>query len=246
MQTLTYSTQKKLDYSEVITDIISQAITGELIGMANFASLAGAVDDIHERMESVEHANCERNHAEAFMAIAKKFGLQPKVNPDGHYWKTVRECFLKYADKKDFIGCLVIQEVMLECFAVSMYRDIGKALNNEIGQLFRNISKEEEEHIEHSIELLKAEFQKDQKGFTAKMETLNKDCMTILAEWTAKTDLQGHCGVCKGNCMKDSLPDISLDVTTMRGNAMNLYLRTLERIGLPGDKTLRWVINLPM
>ncbi|MFD3003016.1 long-chain fatty aldehyde decarbonylase [Pontibacter toksunensis] len=234
-----------LEHRGIITDIISQAITGELIGMSNFASLAGAIDDVHEKMEAVEHANCERKHAEGFIALSKKFGLDPIINLEGYYWKNVRECFLKYAAKGDFIGCIIIQEVMLECFAVSMYHDVGQALDNEIGALFTAISQEEEEHIEHSIELLQAELTKDSEAFYSKMENIHKDCMTILAEWTAKTDLKGHCGVCKGSCMKEAMPEIALDVTRMRGNALNLYLSTLDRIGLPNEKTLRWVINLP-
>ena len=235
-----------LQHREVITDILSQAITGEIIGMSNFASLTGAIDDIYEKLEAVEHANCERAHAEGFMEIAKAFSLQPLINPDGYYWKNVRECFLKYANRYDFIGCIIIQEVILECFAVSMYRDVGAALNNDIGKLFTAISKEEEEHIEHSIDLLNTEMNKDPQAFMAKMENIHFDCLTILAEWTATTDLKGHCGVCQGSCMKESLPEIGLNVTTMRGNALNLYLNTLDRIGLPSEKTLRWVVNLPI
>ncbi len=54
----------------VISDVFSQAITGELIGMSNFASLAETIDDPHEKMEAVEHANSERMHAEGFMSYA--------------------------------------------------------------------------------------------------------------------------------------------------------------------------------
>ena len=233
------------EQESVITDILSQAITGELIGMSNFAALAGSIDDVHEKMEAVEHANCERNHAEGFIGMAKKFGLEPVINLEGYYWKSVRESFLKYAAQKDFYACIIIQEVMLECFAVSMYHDVGHALDNEIGEMFRAISLEETEHIEHSIDLLKAEMDKDPLAFFKKVEAIHWDCMGILAEWTAKTDLKGHCGVCKGSCMKESLHHVNLDVTQMRGNALNLYIKTLDRIGLPGQKTLQWIINLP-
>jgi len=229
----------------IITDILSQAITGELIGMSNFASFTETIDDIHEKMEAVEHANCERGHAEAFMEIAREFGLSPKINMEGYYWKSIRECFLKYCRKKDFVACLIIQEVMLECFAVSMYCDVGRALDNRMGELFLAISVEEEEHIEHSIEFLQAELKKDPLGFFRKVEGIHLDCMTILAEWTAATDIKGHCGVCKDICMKESLHEIDLSLRSLRGNALNLYIRTLDRIGLPGQKTLQWIINLP-
>ncbi len=245
MKNLIEIPELEIQHQDVVTDILSQSITGELIGMSNFASLAGVIDDVHEKMEAVEHANCERQHAEGYLALCKKYNLEPVINLNGHYWKSVRECFLKYTLKKDFIACLIIQEVMLECFAVSMYHDVGKALKNEIGEFFLAISKEEEEHIEHSIDILKDEMAKDPQAFTKKVEDIHKDCMFILAEWTASTDLKGHCGVCKGDCMKNSLPDINLSITSLRGNAMNLYMKTLDKIGLPGQKTLEWVINLP-
>ena len=60
----------------VISDVFSQAVTGELIGMSNFASLVETIDDPHEKMEAVEHANSERMHAEGFMAYANKAGCQ--------------------------------------------------------------------------------------------------------------------------------------------------------------------------
>ena len=234
-----------VEQESVITDILGQAITGELIGMSNFASLTEAVDDVHEKMECAEHANCERGHAEGFMNIAKKFNLKPIINMKGYYWNAVRECFLKYAKAKDFIGCLIIQEVILECFAVSMYHDVGNALDNEIGDLFTAISAEEKEHIEHSIDILQNELSKNPDGFVHKVEVIHNDCMTGLGEWTAAVDLQGHCGVCHGECMKGSLHHINLDLKAIRGNALNLYMSTLDRIGLPGQQTLKWVINLP-
>ncbi|PSR14072.1 MAG: hypothetical protein DA408_15675 [Bacteroidetes bacterium] len=238
-------TQQTQAYWDLVTDILSQAITGELIGMSNFASLAETIDDVEEKMEAVEHANSERFHAIGFMDIAKKYNLEPKVNLAANYWRRARETFLKWAKRKDFTACLLIQEVILECYAVSMYKDVGEVLPDDLGRLFLDISREEEEHLEHSIELLQAEMERDPEGFTKKVEEVHLDCMTIMAEWSAKTDLKGHCEVCKGNCMKESLYLANLDITTLRGHAMSLYLNSLDRIGVPGEKSIVWMANLP-
>ena len=69
--------------------------------------------------------------------------------------------------------------------------------------------------------------------------------MTILAEFTATTDLKGHCGVCNGECMKGNLHHIGLDTNTMRGNALALYARSLDNIGIPGEKSIVWIARLP-
>ncbi|MEO5685053.1 MAG: long-chain fatty aldehyde decarbonylase [Chitinophagaceae bacterium] len=235
------------EFRSICADVLSQAINGEIVGMSNFAKLTGTVDDVHERMECIEHANCERNHAAAFIAVAKKNNLPVLITSDGTYWTRVRETFGKWADKNDFIACIIMQEVILECFAVSMYNDVGKALaSTAIGQLFLAISKEEEEHIEHSIEILQAELEKDHEGFINKVEKVHYDCMTILAEWSMLRPCEDHCLVCAGQCMKDNLPSIGLNIQVLRGNAMNLYMKTLDRIGIPGIKTLEWVTNLPI
>src|SRR6187549_1697790 len=195
METVTKEPMTIEEYN-VISDVFSQAITGELIGMSNFASLAETIDDPHEKMEAVEHANSERMHAEGFMAYAKKTKLKININMDSEYWGNVRKQFLSYAQKKDFISCLIIQEVMLESFAVSMYTDVGNALGSEAGNLFLRIAEEEKEHLEHSTEILRAEMKKDPAGFIKKFEEIHFKCMTVLAQFSATTDLRGHCGVC--------------------------------------------------
>ena len=229
----------------VISDIFSQAITGEFIGMSNFAALAGTIEDPHEMMEAVEHANSERLHAEGFMAYANHKKLTININLNGEYWGNIRKHFLNYALQKDFIACLIIQEVMLESFAVSMYTDVGNALGGEAGDLFLRIAEEEKEHLEHSSDILHAEMQKDTAAFINKFEEIHVKCMTILAQFSATTDLRGHCGVCNGDCMKDSLHHIGLDIVNLRGNAMALYAGALDNIGIPGEKSTVWLAQLP-
>ncbi len=244
MKTATPSLTTSETFS-VVSDLFSQAITGELIGMSNFASLAETIDDYEEKMEAVEHADSERSHAEGFLHFAKEAGLQVNINLEGEYWRSVREQFLAYAGKRDFIACLFIQEVILESFAVSMYTDVGDALGGEAGKLFRSIAEEEKEHLDHSTEILREELRKDATAFVDKIEEVHFNCMTILAQFSATTDLRGHCGVCHGSCMKADLHHVGLDSATMRGNALALYARALDNIGIPGEKSMVWIAQLP-
>lgn len=239
------SVETTLEKTNVITDIFSQAITGELIGMSNFASLAETIDDPHEKMEAVEHANSERGHAEGFMTYAKRHNYKVNINLNSTYWGAVRQQFMEYARKGDFIACLIIQEVMLESFAVAMYTDVGHALGGEAGDLFLAIAEEEKEHLEHSSDILRAELDKDPAAFIQKFEEIHVNCMTILSEFSATTDLRGHCGVCNGDCMKGSLHHVGLDMEIMRGNALALYAESLDNIGIPGEKSIVWIARLP-
>lgn len=236
---------KNIEVFNVISDIYSQAITGELIGMSNFASLAETIDDPHEKMEAVEHADSERLHAVGFMVYAEKLGLNVNINLKGSYWNRIRQQFLNYAAQKDFIACVIIQEVMLEAFAISMYTDAGNALGGESKKLFLSIAEEEKEHMDHSVELLQEELRKDPNRFIQKFEQIHFNCMTILSEFSAITDLKGHCGVCNGDCMKGSLHHVNLNVDSLRGNALSLYAKALDTIGIPGEKSIVWIAKLP-
>jgi rubrerythrin len=230
---------------KVIGDVVSQAITGELVGMSNFASLAGVIPDLHEKMEAVEHAESERQHALGFMQVADKYNLPVRANMEGYYWNTIREKFLHYARLQDFIACLIIQEVMLESFAVSMYKDAGEAIGGEIGALFLQTSEQEKEHLHHATEILQKELARKGHVFIDTFKILHEDVMTVLAQWTASEDLQGHCGICNGNCMKDDLEEIGLSLRQVRANAFRTYAQALDTIGLPGEQTTIWIINLP-
>src|SRR5438552_15011396 len=95
METMTASQSQVFtpEYRNALMDVLSQAINGEITGMSNFAKLTGTVDDVHERMECIEHANCERHHAEGFIRIAKKYNLPVVITLGGTYWKRVTDTF---------------------------------------------------------------------------------------------------------------------------------------------------------
>jgi hypothetical protein len=63
------------------------------------------------------------------------------------------------------IGCLMIQEIMLESFAVASYARVGKVATGSLGKTFAGIAAEEEEHIEHAMEILHAERALDPERF---------------------------------------------------------------------------------
>jgi hypothetical protein len=105
---------------------------------------------------------------------------------------------------------------------------------------------EEEEHIEHAMEILQAERALDPQSFDGKLYQLHLEVMTTLAEMLARDCRTGHCEVCHGGCVKPALPDVSLSAAELRGASLHQYLKTLDKLGLPGEVTLAWVAQLPV
>ena len=227
-------------------DILAQAVTGELMAAMNYTALSTICDDPQEVAEALEHAQGEHGHAAAFAAEGRKIGVDVPSNINAKYWKRIREAFMRCIAERDFIACLIVQEIMLESFAVASYTRVGKAGPGTLGKTFAEIAAEEEGHIEHALEILRAERAKGRQRFDDKVYRLHLDVMTTLTEMVAKECRHGQCDLCHSSCVKPSLSVVGLTTVELRGASLQQYLKTLDMLGLPGEVTLQWVAQLPV
>src|SRR6184192_4368254 len=107
-------------------DVLAQAMTGELLAAMNYTSLSEICADPAEIADALEHAQNERGHAAAFAAEGRKIGVEVANNVDARHWKRLRGTFLQCIAERDFIGCLIVQEIMLESFALASYSRVAK------------------------------------------------------------------------------------------------------------------------
>ena len=108
------------------------------------------------------------------------------------------------------------------------------------------LAAEEAEHVAHAIGILQAERARDPGVFDASVHRMHQQVMTALAEMVAREDPGGHCGLCKGSCVKASLPRVGLRLSDVRGASLRRYLQTLDEIGVPGESSLGWMAQLPV
>lgn len=227
-------------------DVLAQAMTGELVAAMNYTSLSEICEDPEEVSDALEHAEGERGHAAAFAAEGRKIGVDVPNNVDAKHWKRLRDAFMRCITDRDLIGCLIVQEIMLESFAVASYARVGKVAPGSLGKTFACIAAEEEEHVDHAMAILRAERALDEQRFDDKVYRLHLDVMTTLAQMLAKECKDGHCEVCHGSCVKPSLSEVSLSAVELRGASLQQYLKTLDMVGIPGEVTLAWVAQLPV
>jgi long-chain fatty aldehyde decarbonylase len=116
----------------------------------NYRALSTICDDPAEVADALEHAQGEQGHAAAFTAEGRKIGVDVPSNVDARYWKRIRESFMRSIAERDFMACLIIQEIMLESFAVANYTGVGKSAPGSLGRTFSEIAQEEEGHIDHA------------------------------------------------------------------------------------------------
>src|ERR1035441_9738094 len=95
-------------------DILAQALTGELMAAMNYSALSTICDDPEEVADALEHAQGEEGHATAFAAEGRKIGVDVPNNVNARYWKRIRESFMRCIMERDFMACLIVQEIMLD------------------------------------------------------------------------------------------------------------------------------------
>src|ERR1700726_160553 len=217
-------------------DMLAQAMTGELLAAMNYTSLSEMCEDPGEIADALEHAQGEQGHAAAFVAEGRKIGVDVTNNVDAKHWKRLRDAFLRCIAERDFIACLIVQEIMLESFAVASYARVGKVAPGSLGKTFARIAAEEEDHVDHAMSILRAERARNAQRFDDKFYRLHLDVMTTLAQMLAKECKDGHCEVCHASCVKPSLFNVSLSAAELRGASLQQYLKTLDTLGIPGGE----------
>src|SRR5438876_8497189 len=154
-------------------DILAQAMTGELLAAMNYISLSEMCEDPAEITDALEHAQGEQGHAVAFATEGHKIGVEITNNVEAKHWKRLRDAFLRCITERDFIGCLIVQEIMLESFAVASYSRVGKVGPGSLGESFARIAAEEGEHVDHAMSILRAERARDAQRSADKVYRLH-------------------------------------------------------------------------
>jgi demethoxyubiquinone hydroxylase (CLK1/Coq7/Cat5 family) len=88
----------------VFADVLSQAITGELIGMANYAAMVRLYPHQDDQRDMLSAAASELGHSERFRRAARELGVTPIVNLEAPYWLRIRTSFLRHVDANDPIA----------------------------------------------------------------------------------------------------------------------------------------------
>ncbi|MEQ1569017.1 MAG: long-chain fatty aldehyde decarbonylase [Myxococcota bacterium] len=231
-------------YARVHRIITSQAVTGEHVGIEHYAAMIGLTDDPAERLALVDDAWSERRHVAVMADAAERLGLALAVARDDPYWSRVRAAFRERVDARDLLGCRVIQDVVLESYAVALYEQLVPVVEPWLSERLARIAADERAHLATGVEALRAEAP---ERVDAAVELANERVARVLAEWVRPTDCAPVCAVCGevgGGCAKDDLKAAGMDVAGLDAAFVEVYGRALRDAGLPPERVARWLARL--
>ncbi|MEO1147018.1 MAG: aldehyde oxygenase (deformylating) [Cyanobacteria bacterium J06638_22] len=152
----------ELDYkSDVYKDAYSRinaiVIEGEEEANANYKSLTELIPDNAE--ELVKLAKMENRHKKGFQACGRNLEVTPDMAFAKEFFSDLHRNFQEAAEKGNLVTCLLIQSLIIECFAISAYNIYIPVADDFARKITEGVVKDEYMHLNFGEEWLKANFE---------------------------------------------------------------------------------------
>lgn len=151
-----------LDYSsETYKDAYSRinaiVIEGEQEAYDNYIQLGGMIPEAKD--ELIKLSKMERRHMKGFEACGRNLSVTPDMPFAKEFFSELHENFRVAEKEGKLITCLLIQSLIIECFAIAAYNIYIPVADDFAKKITENVVKDEYMHLNFGEEWLKANFE---------------------------------------------------------------------------------------
>jgi fatty aldehyde decarbonylase len=219
-------------YYNLLSYIVSIAIAGEIMAIENYSEMVQLMPSVEEKIETAHQAKEECKHILLLSKLGHKldFGVQKRiVEPQ---WNNIRKHFSTAVGKGDLAACLIIQDLMTETMAIMLYRTLGRQEDTDptTAQLATNILADEMEHLGIGIARIKKLLAKDSDAVHDSLVWAHHKVMPELFSMIS-TSCHFLCDELNVDCGSLSLGEIRNDIESLRVQALEQYIDTLDKVG---------------
>lgn len=221
-------------YNHLISFIVSNAVAGELVATNNYSEMVSIVPDVETKVYLLHEAEEEAGHARALMALCKRLNIPVAdriVEPE---WHNVRKSFSEAVDRGDLASCIIMQDLMLETMAVVLYRTLAgmdeAKTDPETTRVAVALVKDETEHLDWGSDKIKQMANEDRGKVHDALVWSHHRTMPELFH-LIRDGCDTLCSVLGVECGTFHIEEISTDLETVRINALDAYIETLDRAG---------------
>lgn len=148
-------------YSEVYRDAYSRidgiVIEGEQEAHENYIRLGELLPG--EKDELVRLSKMEARHRKGFEACGRNLNVVPDLGFANRFFADLHNNFQQAASENKIPTCLVIQSLIIECFAIAAYNIYIPVADDFARKITESVVKEEYTHLNFGEEWLKANFE---------------------------------------------------------------------------------------
>ena len=143
-------------YRDAYSRINAVVVVGEGLADRHFRLLAQAIPEDHPTLLSL--AAMEGRHARDFMGCGRHLGIRPDLPMARRLFAPLHDLFLACHRAADRAGCLVIQGLVVECFAVAAYEAYLPVADASAQPITAAVLADEQEHLGYAERWLRERF----------------------------------------------------------------------------------------
>lgn len=178
MQQLVEQTQEIDFQSEKYKDAYSRinaiVIEGEEEAYHNYIRLAELLPNSKD--ELIKLSKMENKHKKGFEACGRNLSVTPDIQFAKKFFSGLHENFQKAAAQGKVVTCLLIQSLIIECFAIAAYNIYIPVADDFARKITEGVVKDEYSHLNFGEVWLQANF----KESKAELEEANRQNLPIV------------------------------------------------------------------
>ncbi len=169
-------------YKDAYSRINAIVIEGEQEAHENYHSLGGLLPDQKDQLVGL--AKMESRHKKGFEACGRNLKVTPDMEFARQFFSPLHENFQTAAAENKIVTCLLIQSLIIECFAIAAYNIYIPVADDFARKITEGVVKEEYLHLNFGEEWLKANFEASK----AELEEANRANLPIVWKMLNQVD----------------------------------------------------------
>ncbi|AFY71859.1 fatty aldehyde decarbonylase [Thalassoporum mexicanum PCC 7367] len=161
-------------YRDAYSRINAIVIEGEQEAYSNYLRLGEMLPDLKDDLAKL--AKMEMRHKKGFTACGKNLSVTPDMQFAQEFFAQLHGNFQTAAAEGDVVTCLLIQSLIIECFAIAAYNIYIPVADDFARKITEGVVKDEYLHLNFGEEWLKANFESAKAG----LEKANRQNLPIV------------------------------------------------------------------
>lgn len=165
---------KSETYKDAYSRINAIVIEGEQEAHDNYITLAGALPESQD--ELVKLSKMELRHKKGFEACARNLSVTADMDFAREFFSELHENFQVAAAAGNIVTCLLIQSLIIECFAIAAYNIYIPVADDFARKITEGVVKDEYLHLNFGEVWLRENFESSK----AELQTANRENLPIV------------------------------------------------------------------
>ncbi len=161
-------------YKDAYSRINAIVIEGEQEANENYIKLAEMLPESQEDL--IRLSKMENRHKKGFQACGRNLNVTPDMEFAQEFFAKLHQNFQDAAAQGKVITCLLIQSLIIECFAIAAYNIYIPVADPFARKITEGVVKDEYSHLNFGEEWLKANFEESK----AELQEANKQNLPLV------------------------------------------------------------------